>query len=60
MLGPKEDDMSEIYAMPPETRAGLSFDYSVWSAGSVITMVNVPFDNTYRAVSYTHLRAHET
>ena len=42
--------MSEIYAMPPETRAGLSFDYSVWSAGSVITMVNVPFDNTYRDI----------
>ena len=50
--------MSEIYAMPPETRAGLSFDYSVWSAGSVITMVNVPFDNTYRDIvdwkSYGH------
>lgn len=50
--------MSEIYAMPPETRAGLSFDYSVWSAGSVITLVNVPFDNTYRDIvdwkSYGH------
>nr|DAW83359.1 MAG TPA: Major tail protein [Caudoviricetes sp.] len=50
--------MSEIYSMPPETRAGLSFDYSVWSAGSVITMVNVPFDNTYRDIvdwkSYGH------
>lgn len=50
--------MSEIYAMPPETRAGLSFDYSVWSAGTVITMVNVPFDNTYRDIvdwkSYGH------
>ena len=50
--------MSEIYAVPPETRAGLSFDYSVWSAGSVITMVNVPFDNTYRDIvdwkSYGH------
>lgn len=50
--------MSEIYAMPPETRAGLSFDYSVWSAGSIITMVNVPFDNTYRDIvdwkSYGH------
>lgn len=42
--------MSEIYSMPPETRAGLSFDYSVWSAGSVITMVNVPFDNSYRDI----------
>jgi tail protein len=50
--------MSEIYAMPPETHAGLSFDYSVWSAGSVITLVNVPFDNTYRDIvdwkSYGH------
>lgn len=42
--------MSQIYDVPPDTRAGLSFDYSVWSAGSVITMVNVPFDNTYRDI----------
>lgn len=42
--------MNQIYSAPPETSAGLSFDYSVWSAGSVITMVNVPFDNTYRDI----------
>ena len=50
--------MNQIYSTPPETSAGLSFDYSVWSAGSVITMVNVPFDNTYRDIidwdSYGH------
>lgn len=50
--------MNQIYSTPPETTAGLSFDYSVWSAGSVITMVNVPFDNTYRDIidwnSYGH------
>ena len=42
--------MTQIYGDPPETVAGLSFDYSVWSAGSVITMCNVPFDNTYRDI----------
>ena len=42
--------MTQIYGDPPETPAGLSFDYSVWSAGSVITMCNVPFDNTYRDI----------
>ena len=42
--------MSQINEMPPETQAGLSFDYSVWSAGSVVRMVNVPFDNTYRDI----------
>lgn len=42
--------MSQINDMPPETQAGLSFDYSVWSAGSVVRMVNVPFDNTYRDI----------
>lgn len=42
--------MNQIYNEPPETPAGLSFDYSVWSAGSVATMCNVPFDNTYRDI----------
>ena len=42
--------MSQINDMPPDTQAGLSFDYSVWSAGSVVRMVNVPFDNTYRDI----------
>ena len=42
--------MSQINEMPPETEAGLSFDYSVWSAGSVLRLVNVPFDNTYRDI----------
>ena len=42
--------MSQINDMPSDTSAGLAFDYSVWSAGSVIRMVNVPFDNTYRDI----------
>lgn len=42
--------MNQIYNEPPESLAGLSFDYSVWSAGSVVTMCNVPFDNTYRDI----------
>ena len=42
--------MSAINEMPPSTEAGLSFDYSVWSAGSVVRMVNVPFDNSYRDI----------
>lgn len=41
---------SQIYAVPPDTNAGLSFDYSVWAAGSLLSMVNVPFDNTYRDI----------
>lgn len=41
---------SQIYDVPPETSAGLSFDYSVWSAGTLLSMVNVPFDNTYRDI----------
>jgi hypothetical protein len=41
---------NQIYDMPPETNAGLSFDYSVWSAGTLLSMVNVPFDNTYRDI----------
>lgn len=42
--------MSQINEMPLDTGAGLSFDYSVWSAGSVLRLVNVPFDNTYRDI----------
>lgn len=41
---------SQIYAVPPDTNAGLSFDYSVWAPGSLLSMVNVPFDNTYRDI----------
>lgn len=41
---------NQIYATPPDTGAGLSFDYSVWAAGSLLSMVNVPFDNTYRDI----------
>lgn len=41
---------NQIYDMPPDTSAGLSFDYSVWSAGTLLSMVNVPFDNTYRDI----------
>lgn len=46
----KEKMLSQINEIPPETDAGLSFDYSVWSAGSVLRLVNVPFDNTYRDI----------
>lgn len=42
--------MSQINELPSNTNAGLAFDYSVWSAGSVVRMVNVPFDNTYRDI----------
>lgn len=42
--------LSQINDLPGETSAGLSFDYSVWSPGSVVRMVNVPFDNTYRDI----------
>lgn len=41
---------NQIYDTPPDTSAGLSFDYSVWSAGTLLSMVNVPFDNTYRDI----------
>lgn len=41
---------NQIYDLPPDTNAGLSFDYSVWSAGTMLSMVNVPFDNTYRDI----------
>lgn len=41
---------NQIYDLPPETNAGLAFDYSVWSAGTLLSMVNVPFDNTYRDI----------
>lgn len=42
--------MSAINELPPSTEAGMAFDYSVWSAGSVVRMVNVPFDNSYRDI----------
>lgn len=32
------------------SRAGHEFDYSVWTAGTRITLCNVPWDNTYRDV----------
>lgn len=41
---------NQIYDLPPETSAGLAFDYSVWSAGTLLSMVNVPFDSTYRDI----------
>ena len=41
---------NQIYDLPPDTVAGLSFDYNVWSAGTMLSMVNVPFDNTYRDI----------
>ena len=42
-----------IDALPEEEYTfGTSFDYSVWGAGTVIHLANVPWDNTYRDVVY--------
>jgi len=35
---------------PIDVIAGLSFDYSVWTANTQITLTNVPWDNNYRDI----------
>lgn len=36
--------------LPNDYPAGLEFDYSVWTAGTKVDLVNVPFNNDYRDV----------
>ena len=35
---------------PIDVIAGMSFDYSVWTASTQITLTNVPWDNNYRDI----------
>lgn len=39
-----------IKGAPNNYGAGLDFDYSVWTAGTVLNLVNVPWNNDYRDV----------
>lgn len=39
-----------IYGDPNEYEFGLDFDYSVWTPGTKVDLVNVPFNNDYRDV----------
>jgi hypothetical protein len=43
--------VSAIETLPSKvTRAGLDFNYSLWTAGTTITLVNVPWNNDYRDI----------
>lgn len=43
--------MAKIDDLPEGvTRAGLDFDYVVWTAGTVVTLANVPWNSDYRDV----------
>ena len=42
--------MSTIPGNSLDFDAGLSFDYSVWTANTQITLTNVPWDNNYRDI----------
>jgi len=41
---------SPIRELPGERDFGLAFDYSVWTANSVVSLHNVPWNNDYRDV----------
>lgn len=43
---------NQISDLPPESNAGLEFDYSVWTANTKVTLTNVNWDNTYRDFAY--------
>lgn len=41
--------MSQITTVPPNvSNAGYTFNYALWTAGTVVTLVNVPWDADYR------------
>lgn len=43
--------MNQITTVPPNvSSAGHSFNYALWTAGTVVTLVNVPWDSDYRSV----------
>jgi hypothetical protein len=41
---------SGIYDLPPDTTAGLDFNYAVWSNGTIVTLCNVPWNADYRDI----------
>lgn len=42
--------MNQIQDLPTEKDFGLGFNYSVWTAGTVATLCNVPWNSDYRDV----------
>jgi len=45
------DTVARIDDVPEEvTRAGLDFDYVVWTPGTIVTLANVPWNSDYRDV----------
>lgn len=42
--------MNQINSLPVPNRYGLDFDYSVWSAGTQLELVNVPWSSDYRDI----------
>lgn len=42
--------MSAIQEMPLEKDYGLGFNYSLWTAGTVVTLANVPWNSDYRDI----------
>lgn len=43
--------MNEITTVPENvSNAGYTFNYALWTAGTVVTLVNVPWDSDYRNV----------
>ena len=43
--------MNQISTLPSEMNAGLDFNYAVWTAGTSITLCNVPWNSDYRDIT---------
>ena len=43
---------NQIATLPGASTFGLSFDYSVWSPGTTVTLANVLWDSNYRDIPY--------
>lgn len=53
--------MNQIYDQPNQYDFGLDFDYAVWTADTVIDLINVPWNNDYRdIVSFADKNARDT
>lgn len=42
--------MNGIYDLPPDSDYGLDFNYAQWTPNTRVTMLNVPWDNSYEDV----------
>ena len=42
--------MNQYHDLPTNKNFGLEFNYNTWSAGTAVTLANVPWDSTYRDI----------